>query len=179
MRISHPGRAKEIVMQQREILCIDDDVQSLEVRKILLETFDYHVTIATNVRDGLKLFKSRAVDAVVLDYQMPEMDGGQMARKIKSLRPEVPVLVLSALPWLPKGAPRECIDTFMTKGEPTSKLVHEIEQLIDSAPVTPKSRMRAARVAGAVMGVVAEKVLGVNKAKSTTKPLTQAPARIH
>ena len=152
-------------MPQREILCIDDDVQSLKVRKILLETFDFHVTTASTPREGLKLFRSRNLDAVVLDYQMPEMDGGEVARKMKSLRPEIPVLMLSALPWLPQGAPRECIDLFITKGGPTSKLVNELEQLIAAAPALAKAKMRGARLAGAVLGVVAEKVRGLGKEK--------------
>jgi CheY-like chemotaxis protein len=131
-------------MPQREILCIDDDVQSLKVRKVLLETFDFHVTTASSPREGLKLFQKRNVDAVVLDYQMPEMDGGEVARRLKSLRPEIPVLMLSALPWLPQSAPSECIDIFITKGGPTSKLVSELEQLIAASPA--KAKVRGARL---------------------------------
>jgi CheY-like chemotaxis protein len=165
-------------MPQREILCIDDDVQSLKVRKILLETFDFHVTTASNPREGLRLFRRRNLAAVVLDYQMPEMNGGEVARQMKSLRPEVPVLMLSALPWLPQGAPSECIDLFITKGGPTSKLVSELEQLIAASPASAKAQMHGARLAGAVLGVVAEKVRGLGKQKAALKPLTQAPARM-
>jgi CheY-like chemotaxis protein len=165
-------------MPQREILCIDDDVQSLRVRKILLETFDFRVTTASTPREGLKLFRARNVAAVVLDYQMPEMDGGEVARKMKSLRPEIPVVMLSALPWLPQGAPQECIDMFITKGGPTSQLVIELEQLIAAAPASA-ARMRGARLAGAVLGVVTQKVRGLGNPKTATaKPLRQAPARL-
>jgi CheY-like chemotaxis protein len=160
-------------MRQRQILCIDDDDQSLEIRKILLETFDYRVRTATNGREGLKLFKSHEVDAVVVDYQMPEMDGGQVARAVKGMRPEVPVLVLSALPWLPREAPKECIDAFITKGGPTSKLVSEIEHMIETAPVPApaKERMRAARMIGAMSGLMVEKLRGL-----VTKPKPPQPA---
>ena len=73
-------------MRQREILCIDDDEQSLRVRKILLETFDFRVTTASSAREGLRFFRSHHVDAVVLDYEMPDMNGGEVARKMKSMR---------------------------------------------------------------------------------------------
>jgi CheY-like chemotaxis protein len=168
-------------MRQREILCIDDDEQSLQVRKILLETFDFHVTTATSAKEGLRHFRSRDVDAVVLDYEMPEMNGGQVARKMKSMRAEVPVLVLSALPWLPKDAPRECIDVFVTKGGPTAALVHRIEQMLEAAPVTPRSG-GSMRLVGAVSGVMVEKMremLGKPKPAGSAKPLTQQPARSH
>jgi CheY-like chemotaxis protein len=166
-------------MQQREILCIDDDVQSLGVRKLLLETFDFRVITATSGREGLKLFRSRKVDAVILDYQMPEMDGGEVARRLKDLRPQVPVLMLSALPWLPEEAPQHCIDLFVTKGDPTSKLVSELEQLIAAAPPEAKAKLRASRVAGTVLGAVAAKVRGVTRARPSApvKALSQAPAR--
>ena len=166
-------------MAQPEILCIDDDAQSLGVRKLLLETFDFRVITATSGREGLKLFRSRKVDAVILDYQMPEMDGGEVARKMKDLRPQVPVLMLSALPWLPAEVPRDCIDMFMTKGDPTSKLASELEQLIAAAPSEAKEKLRAARAAGAVLGAMAAKVRGIAKAKPGTpvKSLSQAPAR--
>ncbi len=145
-------------MRQREILCIDDDEQSLQVRKILLETFDFHVTTATDGREGLKFFGSHDVDAVVVDYQMPGMSGGDVARAVKQQRPEVPVLVLSALPWLPEEAPRDCIDSFVIKGGPTSKLVSEIEHIMQAAPQAAKERMRTARKIGAMSGIVVEKL---------------------
>ena len=165
-------------MPQREILCIDDDEQSLQVRKILLETFDFHVTTATTAKEGLRYFRSRNVDAVVLDYEMPDMNGGQVARKMKSMRADVPVLILSALQWLPKDAPRECIDAFVTKGGPTAALAHQIEQMMEAAPVTPRSG-GSMRLAGTVSGVMVEKMRGLlGKPKpASTKPLTQQPAR--
>lgn len=168
-------------MPQREILCIDDDVQSLEIRKILLETFDFRVLTTTSPAQGLKLFRSHNIQAVVLDYQMPEMNGGEVAQKMKSLRPQVPVVVLSAMPWLPQDAPRECIDAFFTKGGPTSKLVTELEYLIEAAPSSPaKAQMHAARSAGALLGVVAARIRGVSKTKASTatEDMSTVPARV-
>jgi CheY-like chemotaxis protein len=150
----------------------------LQVRKILLETFDFHVTTATSAKQGLRYFRSRDVDAVVLDYEMPDMNGGQVARRMKNMRADVPVLVLSALPWLPNDAPRECIDVFVTKGEPTATLVRQIEQMMEAAPVTPRSG-GSMQVVGAVSGVMVEKMRGLlGKAKPArpSKPLTHQPA---
>ena len=168
-------------MRQREILCIDDDEQSLQVRKILLETFDFHVATATSAKEGLRYFRTHDVDAVVLDYEMPEMNGGQAARKMKSMRADVPVLILSALPWLPNDAPRECIDVFVTKGGPTAALVHEIEQMMEAAPVAHRNGS-SMRLVGAVSGVMVEKMRGFiakPKPAGSSKPMTQQPARSH
>ena len=162
-------------MAQREILCIDDDAQSLQVRKLLLETFGFRVTASSRAREGLKLFRSRNVDAVVLDYEMPELNGGQLARKMKKARPRVPVVVLSALPWLPNDAPRGCIDAFVAKGGPINSLIHELEHLTEELAPDPaaKAPIRAARKAGAVVGALVAKIRGLSRSR-TRKPLMPA-----
>ena len=55
------------------ILCIDDHWQGLIGRKMLLEKNGYEVLEANRCDEALKLFRSRDVDAVVVDYQMPGM----------------------------------------------------------------------------------------------------------
>ena len=116
--------------QRREILCIDDDAQSLKVRGILLESMGYKVLTEPDAEHGLRAFREHDVDAVVMDYQMPGMSGGAAAVEMKRLRPEVPVLILSALPWLPDDAPSEAIDGFIQKGEPLGVLAGRIEQVM-------------------------------------------------
>jgi CheY-like chemotaxis protein len=112
-----------------ELLCIDDDEQTLVLRKLLLENYGFHVHTANGGREGLRAFQSWPVDAVVLDYNMPEMDGGEVAVQLKRLDPRVPVMILSALPWLPDDAPH-CIDAFVTKGESTAALASKIADMI-------------------------------------------------
>ncbi len=153
-------------MRQRTILCIDDEAESLRIRKLLLENFGFKVVAANSAKDGLRYFRMHAVDGVVMDYQMPEIDGGEAARKMKHLRACVPIMILSALTSLPENAPRECIDVFVTKGGSTSKLASQIQQMVGQAPSAAKARMRAARTAGAVMAAVAATVRGLAKPKS-------------
>ena len=120
--------------RQREILCIDDDPQSLKVRGILLESVGYKVLTEPDAEQGLRTFRKHEVDAVVMDYQMPGMSGGDAALEMKRLRPDIPVLIMSALPWLPESAPREAIDGFIQKGEPLGVLTKRIEQAIAEHP---------------------------------------------
>ena len=114
----------------REILCIDDDEQSLRVRTIVLETLGYHVWAESDARNALGALEDHDIAAVVMDYQMPGMNGGQAAVAMKRLRPDVPVMILSALPWLPEGAPTDAIDMFVQKGEPMKVLANRIEDMI-------------------------------------------------
>lgn len=171
--------------RNRVILCVDDDLQSLQVRRILLETYGFDVLTAVGAKEGLKAFQQRHVDAVILDYHMPELDGGQVAQLMKRLRPKVPVMILSALPWLPEQAPRDCIDDFVCKGEPTAMLVHKIQALMTAHPQPAQKSRLLARVAfaGRLVGIAAEGLRGVftpNKKPpaSARQPVTQFPARI-
>lgn len=78
------------------ILCIDDHWNGLIGRKMLLEENGYKVLEATGGLEGLELFLSHPVDAVVLDYQMPDMNGDVVAATMKRMIVRAPCsLVLS------------------------------------------------------------------------------------
>ncbi len=113
------------------ILCIDDHWSGLIGRKMLLEQSGYEVLEAIDGTEGLRLFVSRAVDAVVLDYQMPGMNGDQVAAKMKRLKSTVPIMLLSAYGPLPKNKLRS-VDTFLSKSQPPNALLSALHDLLDS-----------------------------------------------
>lgn len=78
------------------VLCIDDEEPGLQVRRLLLESAGYRVLSARSGVEGIKLFKSEPVDAVVLDYWMSGMNGIAVARELKRLSPSIPIMILSA-----------------------------------------------------------------------------------
>jgi CheY-like chemotaxis protein len=78
------------------ILCIDDEEPGLKVRRILLETAGHRVLTALSGRQGIEIFQSENVDAVILDYWMAGMNGVATARELKRLKRSVPIIILSA-----------------------------------------------------------------------------------
>ena len=78
------------------ILCIDDEQSALQLRQRLLQSAGYKVLAAKSGAAGMQTFKSEAVDAVVLDYWMADMNGMQVAREIRKLNPHIPIIILSA-----------------------------------------------------------------------------------
>jgi CheY-like chemotaxis protein len=122
-------------MSQRKatILCIDDQRNGLVGRKILLESNGYEVLVATGGDEGLKLFLSHAVDAVVLDYQMPGMNGDVVAAKMKRAKSHVPIMLLSAYGPLPKSK-LEAVDTFLSKSQPPKILLSTLQALLNTRP---------------------------------------------
>ncbi len=81
---------------RRTILCIDDDNAILAYERSLLERSGYNVLTTATARHGLTLATMAQVDAVVLDYQMPEMSGHEVAAAIKKYRPETLIVMFSA-----------------------------------------------------------------------------------
>ena len=73
--------------KQSTILCIDDEEPGLRVRRILLESAGHRVLTALSGLEGIKIFESENVDAVILDYWMAGMNGVVTARELKSLKP--------------------------------------------------------------------------------------------
>jgi CheY-like chemotaxis protein len=111
------------------VLCVDDEVIGLRVRKILLERAGYEVLTAPDGHSGLELFATHPIDAVVLDYSMPGMHGGEVARKMRQTKPTVPILLLSAYVGLPAEV-CSLVDLYVTKGEGAPVLLEKLGSLL-------------------------------------------------
>ncbi len=118
-------------MSRKLLLCVDDRAATLEVRKMLLEREGYDVLTAADGPSGLELFASREVDLVLLDYNMPEENGAVVARKMRALKPEVPVIMLSAY-FEPPAEAAGFINAYVAKGQNPRVLLVQISKLIQS-----------------------------------------------
>lgn len=97
-----------------------------------MESAGYRVLTAPDGASGLGLFGCESIDAVVLDYSMPGMDGGQVASAMRRTKPKVPIMLLSAYMSLPDHV-TQGIDSFITKGEGPQVLLSKIAELTKSA----------------------------------------------
>lgn len=113
------------------ILCVDDEVVGLRVRKILLERAGYRVLTAEDGHSGIEIFASQPIDAVVLDYAMPGMHGGEVAKQMRQTKPQIPILLLSAYVGLPDEV-SGLVDIYMTKGEGAPALLTKLDKLLSS-----------------------------------------------
>lgn len=83
-------------MKALRILLVDDVQDILDVLGILLEMDGYDVTYATSYRDGLAFAEKEAFDLVITDWRMPGMTGLHLLEMIKDIKPNLPVIVMSA-----------------------------------------------------------------------------------
>ena len=78
------------------LLIVDDQVG---IRMLLQEVFEqsgYEVTVAANGDEALTIFSENSIDGVLLDMKIPRMSGIEILKRMKSVRPEVPVMMMTA-----------------------------------------------------------------------------------
>jgi CheY-like chemotaxis protein len=117
------------------LLCIDDNQDLLECEKAFLETFGYTVLTALSGGKGLELASTQSIDIVIVDYFMPQMNGQEFAIEMRRLRPQAPIVMLSAAADIPEQA-LKLVDAFVAKAHLASLLLPALELLhkCDSLP---------------------------------------------
>jgi CheY-like chemotaxis protein len=111
------------------LLCIHRDPAQLS----LLQEHGYELVTATNGREGLQIFMSQPVDAIVLDYQLGLLDGGIVAAAIKNVKPQVPIIMLAGDMDLPDDALR-AVDALVAKSDGPISLLETVYSVLNGRP---------------------------------------------
>ena len=83
-------------MIKGKVIVIDDEVNAAAALETLLQEDGYEVAQAHDARAGLALLEKTDADVVLTDLRMPGMDGLELLTRIKEIRPEVMVLLMTA-----------------------------------------------------------------------------------
>ena len=116
-------------MATSTLLCIHRDPAQLS----LLQENGYNLVTATNARDGLRLFMSRTVDAVVLDYHLGLLDGAVIAAEIKQVKPLLPIVMLAEDIELP-GDALASVDALVAKSDGPHFLLATVHFVLNAKP---------------------------------------------
>lgn len=79
-----------------KILYVEDDLSLSFVTKDQLEKRNYQIVSSENGLEALKIFKKEVFDLCILDVMLPDMDGFQLAGKIRELNKHIPIIFLTA-----------------------------------------------------------------------------------
>lgn len=112
------------------ILCIDDAEVALRIRELLLSSAGYEVLTAVSGEEGLELFRQNSIDLVIADHFLSDKSGAEIAADMKKIKPEVPILIVSAASEAPKGL--EFADGFLSKGDGPDALLDSIARLLQN-----------------------------------------------
>ncbi len=86
-----------------KVLLVDDEKDFVEALAERMETRGMNVTATTSGKDALKKVGEESYDAIVLDLQMPEMDGLEALCEIKKIKPEMQIILLTGHATVEKG----------------------------------------------------------------------------
>jgi len=115
--------------RKHTILCIDDNPVAVSGWSLYLQQHGYTVVSAFASEEGLQLFATQPVSAVILDYNLPELDGTAVSALMKRMKPEVPIILFTGVSELPTDV-LTTVDGFMVKGKPPSDMLQIIDRLL-------------------------------------------------
>ncbi len=98
----------------KRILVVDDEQAIRETLRLLLRFDGHTVTEAADGHEACMIYAPKDFDLVITDYLMPEMNGDELARTIKTLVPTQPVLMLTAQPRI-ACTPENPVDAVLEK----------------------------------------------------------------
>jgi DNA-binding response OmpR family regulator len=114
-----------------KIIVIDDDAAVTDLLSVLLKSQGFEVRATNDSTEGLGLIRDEKFDIVILDLMMPEMDGWEICKEVRSFS-QVPIIVLSALndPSMVASVLDAGADDYLTKPTPSRILIAHINRLI-------------------------------------------------
>jgi DNA-binding NtrC family response regulator len=126
---------------QKTILLVDDNAVQATVRQAILKRHHYSVITALNPARALEQLRYgdflTEIHLVITDHIMPGMTGSTFVREIRSLHPQIPILVISGL----EEAVAEYQDLnieFRVKPLPPEQLLESVQQLAGSSNPAPE-----------------------------------------
>jgi DNA-binding NtrC family response regulator len=108
------------------LLWVDDCQPLLGLYNAIFADLGFEVRMASSPREALDDLAAHAIDVVILDYEMPEMNGCELARLVKDRYPGLPVILYSASSEIPQNA-RCWVDAVCYKTAPREHLLALIE----------------------------------------------------
>jgi CheY-like chemotaxis protein len=121
----------------KTVLFVDDETSILEMRRLIFASLGYSVLTALSGDEALNIVELHRVDAVVLDYLMPGMNGEETARCIRKLRRDIPLILSSGCLTLPESV-LEVVTVAIEKAAGPQALIEVLEQQLhpslDPAP---------------------------------------------
>ncbi len=112
------------------VLLVDDEAAILKILRIKLRVSGYDVVAAPNGEKALDLVDSAKPDIVLLDVLMPDMDGFQVLKRLRT-RSDLPVIVFSARPENAQQALDLGADDYLGKPFDVDDLVKRIYRILE------------------------------------------------
>ena len=127
----------------RTILIVDDEKNYLTILSAVLEDEGFEVLTALGGREALEVHKTSDLDLVLTDMKMPEMDGIELLENIKSVDPDLPVIMMTAHGTVDKAveAMQKGAYTYVLKPFDNERLIIYVKKAISMYQVVKENRI--------------------------------------
>ncbi|HTH83738.1 MAG TPA: sigma-54 dependent transcriptional regulator [Mucilaginibacter sp.] len=117
------------------LLIIDDEERLRQLLARILQIEGYEVLEAGTAKQGLRHLDNEAIDVVISDVKLPDINGVELAKVIKTSHPEVEVIVLTAYGTIADGvtAIKNGAFDYITKGDDNEKIIPLVSKAMDKA----------------------------------------------
>ncbi len=121
-------------MEEKSVLVIEDNRLNMKLVRALLKIGDYHIMEAVNAETGIRLTRENRPDLVLIDIQLPDMDGLRATRIIKedSATKDIPVVAITS--YAMQGDEEKALEAgctgFITKPIDTRNFLKIISQFL-------------------------------------------------
>ncbi len=142
-----PDLAGPLPTGKEHILFVDDEAAIVDIQKQYLEQLGYTVTARTSSTEALEAFRSipEKFNLVITDMTMPNLTGDKLARKIKKIRPDTPVILCTGFSekLSSQHTSQINIDGFLMKPVDKAKMAVTIQKVIKKARFLPTIEIAA------------------------------------
>ena len=81
--------------EKKTVLFVDDEEMLLEVGSLMLQRLGYNVLTTSKGQEAIEIFKKNDVAFVILDMRMPGMNGDEVCRQLKKIKPKIKIILAS------------------------------------------------------------------------------------
>ncbi|HSO20510.1 MAG TPA: ATP-binding protein, partial [Desulfosarcina sp.] len=132
-----PEDAEKVSGGTERVLLVDDEEAIVNLQRKMLERLGYQVTSRTSSLEALEAFKSNpdGFDLVITDMTMPNLTGDQFARKVKSIKADIPVIICTGFSERINKQTAETIgiNGFLMKPVVKSMMAKMVRRILDGA----------------------------------------------
>src|SRR5262245_25592107 len=133
MQLTSAGNLAEDLATQAvtslRILFVDDDDTIREAMVAILNWFGHDTFSAARGRSALNLYRTNDVDLVITDYEMPDMKGFDLARRIREINPSAKIIMLTGLDNATDEENSENVDCILKKPATMQIVIDTIQDL--------------------------------------------------
>ena len=126
-----------------KVLLVDDDPQQLRIGAFEMEAYGWSVVTAGSPIEAIAMMAEETVDLAILDYDMPMMNGCALAERLKSISPDLTIILHSGATNIPR-CEMSRVDACISKDDGLTRFLPQLTELVEHrigryTPEAPKT----------------------------------------